>query len=351
MTELHRYEAPSNNMPYCFEGKTADSAWRQAADVFWKTKEWTKQRSQHGVTRELLHASFHIHEPRHRWVLSRHPGINPAFAIAEAFWILAGRRDAKLVNYWNRRLPALLGRHKTYHGAYGSRLRNSFGFDQLERAYQALDRNPESRQIVLAIWNPGADFPSRNGSAVSRDVPCNVCSLLKVRNGRLEWTQIMRSNDLCLGTPHNFVQFTVLQEIVAGWLQVEVGAYFHVSDSLHVYEKDTKTFSSMTKPTLVRSADSLGLSKGQSDKTLVKVIEKLEALSSHNLSRQGLRAICASQDVPSGYRNLILIAAADSARRRAWYGDMDHAADECANPALSLAWERWRLRHIRGGER
>ena len=50
----------------------------------------------------------------------------------------------------------------------------------------------------------------------------------------------MRSNDVLLGTPYNFVQYTSLQEILAGWLDIGVGSYNHYSDSLHLYERDIK---------------------------------------------------------------------------------------------------------------
>ena len=45
----------------------------------------------------------------------------------------------------------------------------------------------------------------------------------------------MRSNDIVFGLPYNFLQFTFLQEIIAGWLNVDVGEYMHISDSLHMY--------------------------------------------------------------------------------------------------------------------
>ena len=50
----------------------------------------------------------------------------------------------------------------------------------------------------------------------------------------------MRSNDIFRGLPYNFVQFTSMQEILAGWLKINVGSYNHVSDSLHIYERDLK---------------------------------------------------------------------------------------------------------------
>ena len=84
------------------------------------------------------------------------------------------------------------------------------------------------------------DFPSDNGLPVADDIPCNICSMLKVRNGRLEWSQIMRSNDIFLGLPHNFVQFMTLQEVLAGWIGIEPGTYTHFADSLHLYEKNAE---------------------------------------------------------------------------------------------------------------
>ena len=45
----------------------------------------------------------------------------------------------------------------------------------------------------------------------------------------------MRSNDIVFGLPYNFLQFTFLQEIIAGWLNVGVGEYMHISDSLLMY--------------------------------------------------------------------------------------------------------------------
>jgi len=80
------------------------------------------------------------------------------------------------------------GPGKRYHGAYGHRLWCWFGFDQLERTYLALKNNPDSRQVVLHIWDPKIDLPDEEGRPAAPDVPCNVLSMLKVRDGKLEWT-------------------------------------------------------------------------------------------------------------------------------------------------------------------
>jgi thymidylate synthase len=47
----------------------------------------------------------------------------------------------------------------------------------------------------------------------------------------------MRSNDVWLGLSHDVFCFTMLQEIVARSLAVELGAYKHAVGSLHLYVK------------------------------------------------------------------------------------------------------------------
>lgn len=330
-----------------FEGDTADDVWRQAAQSLLSGDKAKTQDSRDGPTIELLHSNLYVRNPRERWAFSRQPGMNPAFAIAEVFWILSGRNDAKFVNFWNPELPkyaADVGA-ETYHGAYGYRIRKQFGIDQLERALLALRGRPTSRQVVIQLWDPRSDFPTEDGSEVSKDVPCNICSMLKVRDGRLEWTQIMRSNDIFRGLPHNFVQFTMLQEILAGWLEVEVGAYHHVSDSLHVYEKALdEGFGISPQQESVSNTDSVNLPKDISDGIIKNVMDSLEKLSQDGLQVEGFKHICMTGELPVGYRNLLLIAAAESARRRRWPDEMEYAASQCSNPALSMLWNNWKCR-------
>ena len=47
----------------------------------------------------------------------------------------------------------------------------------------------------------------------------------------------MRSNDVYLGLPHDVFSFTMIQEIVARLLGVEMGDYTHFAGSLHLYDE------------------------------------------------------------------------------------------------------------------
>ncbi len=327
-----------------FEGETADQVWRLAANRI-ASGVGAYQPGRGGPTRELLHALVAIRNPLERWVLSRVPPMNPAFAIAEVVWIMSGSRSAHFVNHWNPALPRFAGRCASYHGAYGQRLRDNLGFDQLERAFAVLSRNPESRQVVLQIWDARIDLPDDAGMPSADDVPCNIVSMLKVRNGHLHWTQIMRSNDLHLGLPHNIVQFTTLQEVLAGWLGLGVGQYVQLSDSLHVYERDLDNVCHVEPIAIPETTDSLRLPKAESDHVWRELLERMNVLAQEpQLTRDRWKRLVYSFEAPGSFQNLMYIAAADDARRRGWAGAAEAVARQCANPVLRLGWERWALR-------
>lgn len=328
-------------MTKLFVGKTADDVWRSATEEMLYGTDYIKQQSRLGPVREYLHCSLHVSCPTQRWVVSRRPAMNPAFAIAELIWLLQGRRDSEFPNYWNPLLPRFAGRGEVYHGAYGHRLRNHFGFDQLERAYQILRRNPDSRQVVLQIWDSGNDMPHQDGVARDDDIPCNVVAMPTIRAGKLEWLQVMRSSDLFLGTPHNFVQFTSLQEIMAGWLGVETGSFSLVTDSAHIYEHDVGKLSVLAIAPSAYNTDSLALAKQTFDRILVVVGHTLDDLRAEQLSKVRFNCLIQAEDIPTGWHNLVLIAAADAARRRGWSNEAQEARSRCTNPALKVSWDAW----------
>lgn len=326
---------------HAFEGSTADEVWLQAASEFKNSEDVHTQSSRAGQTKELLGAAFTIREPRQRWVSSREPAINPAFAIAEVIWIVSGRCDSAFLNYWNPALPKFAGTGKNYHGAYGYRIRKHLGLDQLERAYQALSRNPDTRQVVLQIWDSSIDFPAEDGSPRDPDIPCNICSFAKIRNDKLEWTQILRSNDLFLGLPHNFVQFTSLQEILAAWLGVDVGHYRHFADCLHIYTRDEKKVGSSNRITPKKNTGVLRFSKQESDIYFAEISNRMERMTNTMLTQRKLKRLTQVENLPKELHNWLLVVAADCARRRRWVDFASELMVECLNPSLQQLWGRW----------
>lgn len=331
-------------MFHTFEGRTADEAWQQIAESF-RGAEYVKvQPSRAGQTREILHACITVEDPTQRWVLSRRPVMNLAFALAEIIWIVRGRNDSAFVNFFNRELKDYAGKGPTYHGAYGHRLRKMFEVDQLERARSALAANPNSRQVVLQMWSAKQDLPDVDGREVERDIPCNVTSLLKIRGGRLEWLQLMRSNDVYRGLPYNFVQFTALQEIVAGWLGLELGAYHHVSDSLHVYDDCAANIVQSTPVKAALNTDSLALPKSESDAAFVRLEEAADCVVSPETAPEDLDFLSRSLELPRAYENILHVLCAEGARRRGVRRLSSQIIARCNNPAYLQLFEGWLAR-------
>ena len=328
-----------------FQGSTADVVWLEAADAFEREDGVHLQESRGGTTKEILGATFEITEPRQRWTVSRQPALNPAFAIAEVIWIVAGRRDSAFLNFWNPALPKYAGNVRQYYGAYGHRLKYAHKVDQIATAYETLRDNPDSRQVVLQIWNPSSDLPVGGGKPAAPDIPCNICSILKVRKNKLEWTQILRSNDLILGVPHNFVQFTTLQEMLASWLGVEVGTYRHYSDCLHVYTKSAHRPQQMQPlPQAERNTDAFSLSKPESDLQFAIMVKLVGTMMSSRLTPKNLKRLVFETDLCPPLLNWLLVLGADCARRNSWIDLATEFNAASSNPALRQLWDRWLLR-------
>jgi thymidylate synthase len=184
------------------------------------------------ATVEVLGAHLCLTEPRRRFVdVPPVRVLNPAFAVAETLWILSGSDDPWIFEF-NGRL-ARYADDGLLRGAYGPRMRAWRGeVDQLDRVRTLLSRDPDSRQAVIQLFDPGRDW---NGY---RDVPCTLGYRFFIRDRRLHMHTTMRSQDLWLGFPYDVFAATLLQELLAGWLGVDLGAYHHHVDSLHLYEKD-----------------------------------------------------------------------------------------------------------------
>jgi thymidylate synthase len=325
-----------------FEGPTADCVWQQLAQAFQQPTGVRTQASRDGPTKEILHVAISITEPKQRWVVSRKPPLNVAFVLAEVVWMMTGRRDLAFLQYWNSKLPKFVGPGPYLHGAYGYRLRHHLGTDQLVRAYEALSHKPDTRQVVLQIWDSSSDLPRTDGAPVDPDIPCNVLSLLKVRDGKLEWLQIIRSNDLFLGAPHNFAQFTCLQEIMAGWLGIECGSYDQISDSLHLYIRDEKNvLASSALAYVAPNADSLALPREESEIAFAELERRIEQMIVPELEPGQLERISHWRAAPQAYRNMLAVLVAEAARRRGWTEEVMGAMSTCTNPAFRELWARW----------
>ena len=156
-------------------------------------------------------------------------------ALAEFCWYMSGSADLDFIRFYIRDYPPKEATG-SIEEAYGPRLIGSgeFGqsYDQLERVIYQLKNKPDTRRAVISILQANDLEPER------AEAPCTVALQFIRRRGRLHMIAMMRSNDAYLGFPHDVFCFTMIQELIARSLGVQVGDYHHFATSLHLYEED-----------------------------------------------------------------------------------------------------------------
>jgi thymidylate synthase len=203
------------------------------------------------ATKEISPITTTVLHPRRHLITSAGRPVNVAFALAEVLWILQGRDDVEMLEFYNSNISQFSDNGSTFNAPYGHRLRHAFGFDQIEDVVMTLSEDPNSRQAVMNIWHPRMDRgwePVREVDSQAhdsegmrqrqtRDRACNLMSHLMIRDDKLQWVQFQRSNDAIWGVPYNWMQFSHLQAWIAGLLGIEMGPFHHVVHSMHIYER------------------------------------------------------------------------------------------------------------------
>jgi thymidylate synthase len=207
----------------------------------------TRTTSRNGDVRSLA-ATTVVQDTRRPFITARGRVTNPSFSLAEVLWILTGSNEVEFLSLFNRRIGDYSDDGVHFNAAYGHRLRSAFGHDQLDDVIRTLLHHPDSRQAVLSVWDPRQDRgwrPDRGQEwrgafyqvpNVTKDRACNVTAMMTVRGELLDWTQVMRSNDVTWGTPNNFVQWWAVQNRVACSVGTSPGEYVHVTQNLHAYD-------------------------------------------------------------------------------------------------------------------
>lgn len=186
-----------------------------------------------GPAWELTGVLLELRNPRARLSLTVTRG-RPYSCLGELCWYLAKRNDVEFISYYIPAYRDYANGNKIY-GGYGPRLFEWKGIDQVENIKRILHRKPYTRQAVIQL------FDANDIANPHNDVPCTCTLQFMVRDDKLQMFTNMRSNDVYWGLPHDIFSFTMLQELVARNLSIEMGTYKHAVGSLHLYDKDIDT--------------------------------------------------------------------------------------------------------------
>ncbi len=154
--------------------------------------------------------------------------------VAEQAWFISGsRKPADFLRQFTKIWDIFTNPGDVVTVAYGYRWRKHFGRDQLKLLVSLLKKDPTSRHGVVVTWDPSADGL---GGVTKKNVPCPYTFTVNIIGGKLHMHNIIRSNDMILGFPHDVAGFALLQCILAQELGVKPGIYTHTISNAHFYD-------------------------------------------------------------------------------------------------------------------
>jgi thymidylate synthase len=107
-------------------------------------------------------------------------------------------------------------------------MRTGGTIDQISQAIELIQRDPDSRRILVSAWNP-ADLPDM---ALA---PCHALFQFYVAEGRLSCQLYQRSADVFLGVPFNIASYALLTHMVAHVCDLQPGEFIHTFGDAHLY--------------------------------------------------------------------------------------------------------------------
>lgn len=228
---------------------TIHDAYEQVARFVLAAGECSSPRDHRTI--EVRHMMFHVHKPHFEPITTRDEKRNEVIKrycerehkmylsgeldaakwrdkASKFWWELRNPDDTINSNYWH-----LTGLLRDAPGEWAPvPYRGNNGITQFEWALQALTNDPSSRQAVMHFHRPMHQWIG------NRDFPCTMYGNFHIRYNHLHYTVHMRSQDVVKGLTYDMPFFVWQQLSMAEHLNLPVGTYTHVVDSMHIYSHD-----------------------------------------------------------------------------------------------------------------
>lgn len=185
---------------------------------------------------EVGPAVLQLFNPRNRLLCFNKMRNIKRYCYGEALWYMSGSNKLEFIEKYSKFWKHISDDGITCNSAYGKYIfydmypTDDCWSSQWEYVRRTLQNDPTSRQAVIHI-KPIQCAPTK-------DMVCTYVLQFSLRNNKLSLTVNMRSNDFYKGLTYDVFQFTLLQELMAAQLDVELGEYVHIANNLHIYEED-----------------------------------------------------------------------------------------------------------------
>jgi thymidylate synthase len=185
-----------------------------------------------GNTREINNVKVVFKNDYSPTIMFAERNLSRSYTIGELVWYLTGsnnmKRIAKFSNFWAN----ISDDGKTSNSAYGYLIHKKYNFDQLQQVVEILKADPLSRRATINL-----NYAHKN-KFQTKDEICTLALQFMIRNGKLNMTSMMRSNDIWFGFPYDILYFKLLQFMISTQLNMPVGSHTHFVNSMHLYDRD-----------------------------------------------------------------------------------------------------------------
>lgn len=180
-------------------------------------------------TKELRYVTLVLENPRDRILSTSFFSLKDVVPRA-LLCTLTDTIDLETIGFYNPKVREFSDDGKTITSNYGSRIRRLHGINQIDEIVRLLKKDKNSRRAVIHVHNIG--------DSEIKYAPCIDSIHFLIRNDLLECHSFWRSENALTLLPTNIFEFTMLQELIATQLDVDVGRYVHTVSSLHYYLED-----------------------------------------------------------------------------------------------------------------
>jgi len=105
---------------------------------------------------------------------------------------------------------------------------NGGSIDQIAKVIETINKNPDSRRIIVSAWNVG----ELDEMALC---PCHCLFQFYVAGRKLSCQLYQRSADVFLGVPFNIASYALLTLMIAQVCNLQAGDFVHSFGDVHLY--------------------------------------------------------------------------------------------------------------------
>lgn len=189
--------------------------------------------------------NFHFELPPYvRFTSFKARNLNLNYIKREFLWYLKADPKDTSIGQHAKMWSTLIREDGSINSNYGYYI---FGdLQQFNNCLNILISDKDSRRASIVILQP-----HHIKDLKSKDVPCTYSINFRIRAERLNMTVHMRSQDIIYGMSNDIPTFSFIHEMMYVILKkhyptLQYGSYFHIVDSMHVYDRHYKMIDQLT---------------------------------------------------------------------------------------------------------